>query len=460
MITAKLRSPLLPAAVAAGSSRRRRSRVGGAGAARKSGAARASASSRLGPAMVSSCARGRSTRPDPPVSSHQDHAWPGARTRRGPARAHRTGDAGPAALGSGRGDPELGPRAGRVLPRRRVGAAGDHRRPLDGARPGARRHPLLPVRRARRPRSPTSCALSRAMTYKNSLAGLDLGGGKAVIIGDPRTDKTEALLRAYGRFVEALGGRYLTACDVGTYNADLDVVARETRFAHGRSEAYGGCGDSSVLTAYGVFQGMRAAAQHTLGLPDRCPAGRSPSPAWARSAPGWSGTWSTTAPTSSSPTSTPPPSTGCRPGYPQVKAVADTATLVATAARRLRALRARRRARRARPWPCCPRSIVCGGANNQLATPGGRRAAASSRGHPLRARLPGERRRRHPGRGRAARLLVRAGPVEGQRHLRRRAAGVRGRRRRGRLPGGRRRPAGRGADAARWAGCRPSGCPR
>src|SRR3954449_6166311 len=109
--------------------------------------------------------------------------------------------------------------------------------------------------------------LSRAMAYKNSLAGLDLGGGKAVIIGDPQTDKTEALLRAYGRFVESLGGRYLTACDVGTYNADLDVVARETRFAHGRSLAYGGCGDSSVLTAYGVFQGMRAAAEHCWGQP-------------------------------------------------------------------------------------------------------------------------------------------------------------------------------------------------
>src|SRR5688500_11274597 len=109
--------------------------------------------------------------------------------------------------------------------------------------------------------------LSAAMSYKNSLAGLDLGGGKAVIIGDPHTDKTEALLRAYGRFVEALGGRYLTACDVGTYNADLDVVARETRFAHGRSEAYGGCGDSSVLTAYGVFLGMQAAAQHAWGSP-------------------------------------------------------------------------------------------------------------------------------------------------------------------------------------------------
>ena len=71
-------------------------------------------------------------------------------------------------------------------------------------------------------------ALSKAMAYKNSLAGLDLGGGKGVIIGDPAVHKTEALLRAYGRFVESLGGRYLTACDVGTYNADLDVVARET----------------------------------------------------------------------------------------------------------------------------------------------------------------------------------------------------------------------------------------
>src|SRR4051794_505522 len=102
--------------------------------------------------------------------------------------------------------------------------------------------------------------LSKAMSYKNSLAGLDLGGGKAVIIGDPRTDKTEALLRAYGRFVEALGGRYLTACDVGTYNADLDVVAPETRHAHGRSEAYRGRGGSPVLTAVGGHPGMRPAA--------------------------------------------------------------------------------------------------------------------------------------------------------------------------------------------------------
>src|SRR3954454_920422 len=103
--------------------------------------------------------------------------------------------------------------------------------------------------------------LSRAMAYKAACAGLDLGGGKAVIIGDPETDKTEALLRSYGRFVQALGGRYYTACDVGTYVEDMDVIARESTFVTGRSPAYGGCGDSSVLTAYGVFQGMRAAAQ-------------------------------------------------------------------------------------------------------------------------------------------------------------------------------------------------------
>lgn len=109
--------------------------------------------------------------------------------------------------------------------------------------------------------------LSRAMAYKNALAGLDHGGGKAVIIGDPAVDKTDELLRAYGRFLDTLGGRYVTACDVGTYVADMDVVASETRWATGRSESAGGAGDSSVLTAYGVFQGMRASAEHLWGSP-------------------------------------------------------------------------------------------------------------------------------------------------------------------------------------------------
>jgi valine dehydrogenase (NAD+) len=109
--------------------------------------------------------------------------------------------------------------------------------------------------------------LSRGMSYKNALAGLDLGGGKAVIIGDPSRDKTEALLRAYGRFVQSLGGRYYTACDVGTYSVDMDVVARECDFVTGRTVARGGAGDSSVLTAYGVFQGMRASADAVWGAP-------------------------------------------------------------------------------------------------------------------------------------------------------------------------------------------------
>jgi valine dehydrogenase (NAD+) len=109
--------------------------------------------------------------------------------------------------------------------------------------------------------------LSRAMAYKNALAGLDLGGGKAVIWGDPAVDKTEPLLRAYGRFVQSLNGRYYTACDVGTYVHDMDTVARETRYVTGRSVEHGGAGDSSVLTAWGVFQGMRAAVEHEWGAP-------------------------------------------------------------------------------------------------------------------------------------------------------------------------------------------------
>jgi valine dehydrogenase (NAD+) len=107
--------------------------------------------------------------------------------------------------------------------------------------------------------------LARGMSYKAAMAGLDLGGGKAVILGDPLTDKTPALLRAYGRFVQSLGGRYYTACDVGTYSEDMDVIAQESRFVTGRTVAQGGAGDSSVLTAYGVFQGMRAAAEATWG---------------------------------------------------------------------------------------------------------------------------------------------------------------------------------------------------
>jgi valine dehydrogenase (NAD+) len=103
--------------------------------------------------------------------------------------------------------------------------------------------------------------LSRGMTYKAAVAGLDLGGGKAVIVGDPATLKSEALLRAYGRFVQTLGGRYRTACDIGTTSEDMDHVGRECDFVTGRTVAHGG----AVLTAYGVLQGMRAAAEATWG---------------------------------------------------------------------------------------------------------------------------------------------------------------------------------------------------
>jgi valine dehydrogenase (NAD+) len=107
--------------------------------------------------------------------------------------------------------------------------------------------------------------LSQGMAYKNALAGLDLGGGKAVIIGDPATLKGEPLLRAYGRFVQSLNGRYFTACDVGTFSPDMDLIARECDFVTGRTVEHRGAGDSSVLTAFGVYQGMRASAQHVWG---------------------------------------------------------------------------------------------------------------------------------------------------------------------------------------------------
>jgi leucine dehydrogenase len=111
--------------------------------------------------------------------------------------------------------------------------------------------------------------LARGMTYKAAAARLDLGGGKAVIIGDPKRTKTEELLRAYGRFVESLGGRYITAADVGTGGDDMDTIRRETRYVTGVSPSLGGSGDPSVLTAYGVYLGMRACAeeawqQHSL----------------------------------------------------------------------------------------------------------------------------------------------------------------------------------------------------
>ena len=111
--------------------------------------------------------------------------------------------------------------------------------------------------------------LARGMTYKAAAAGLDLGGGKAVIIGDPKRIKNEELLRAYGRFIDTLGGRYITAEDIGTDRDDMDVIRRETRYVTGVAPELGGSGDPSPVTAYGVFLGLKACVQeawqeHTL----------------------------------------------------------------------------------------------------------------------------------------------------------------------------------------------------
>jgi valine dehydrogenase (NAD+) len=103
--------------------------------------------------------------------------------------------------------------------------------------------------------------LAQGMTYKSAAAGLPFGGGKAVIIGDPAMLKSPTLLRAYGRFIERLGGTYVTAADVGTTSDDLDVIGEETRYVVGRTVAAGGSGDSGLSTARGVFHAMSAAAR-------------------------------------------------------------------------------------------------------------------------------------------------------------------------------------------------------
>jgi len=102
--------------------------------------------------------------------------------------------------------------------------------------------------------------LAHGMTYKAAAAGLNLGGGKAVIVGDPKKDKSEALFRAFGRYVESLGGLYITAEDVGTDMEDMELILTETRWVTGVSPAHGGSGDPSPVTAFGVLQGMKAAA--------------------------------------------------------------------------------------------------------------------------------------------------------------------------------------------------------
>lgn len=107
--------------------------------------------------------------------------------------------------------------------------------------------------------------LAKGMTYKNAAAGLNLGGGKTVIIGDPRKDKNEAMFRAFGRYIQGLNGRYITAEDVGTTVADMDLIHEETDFVTGVSPAFGSSGNPSPVTAYGVYKGMKAAAKAAFG---------------------------------------------------------------------------------------------------------------------------------------------------------------------------------------------------
>lgn len=107
--------------------------------------------------------------------------------------------------------------------------------------------------------------LSRGMSYKAAIAGLNLGGGKAVILGNSKTDKTETLFRSFGRFVEGLSGRYITAEDVGTSVKDMEWVRMETKYVTGISRALGGSGDPSPVTALGTYSGIRATVKKQLG---------------------------------------------------------------------------------------------------------------------------------------------------------------------------------------------------
>ncbi len=107
--------------------------------------------------------------------------------------------------------------------------------------------------------------LARGMTYKNAAAGLNLGGGKTVIIGDPFKDKNEEMFRALGRFIQGLNGRYITAEDVGTTVTDMDLIHEETDYVTGISPAFGSSGNPSPVTAYGVYRGMKAAAKEAFG---------------------------------------------------------------------------------------------------------------------------------------------------------------------------------------------------
>ncbi len=299
--------------------------------------------------------------------------------------------------------------------------------------------------------------LSKGMAYKSALAGLDLGGGKAVIIGDPATLKTEALLRAYGRFVASLAGRYYTACDVGTYTADMDIIARESAYVVGRSVEHGGSGDSSILTAFGVFQGMRAAAEATWGAPTLH--GRRVGVAGVGKVGHYLVEHLLADGASVVITDVNAEAVGrVTAAHPDVETVADTEALV--------------RADIDVYAPC-----ALGGAldddtvavlqrqdrlwrRQQPARPRRRREAAGGARHPVRAGLRGERGRRHRRRRRDRWLLRAAGPHPRRGNLRHHPSDLRRGRRRRRAAGGRGRPAGRASDARDRQVARPPAAAR
>ncbi len=239
--------------------------------------------------------------------------------------------------------------------------------------------------------------LSRAMAYKNALAGLDLGGGKAVIIGDPAELKSEALLRAYGRFVQSLNGRYITACDIGTYSEDMDIVARECSFVTGRTVPNGGAGDSSVLTAFGVFQGMRAAAEHAWGstsLDGRTVGVEGVGKVGHRLADHLISDGARVVIYDTSHAAT----ERVRAQHPEVTVAASRAELLRGSARRVLAVRARRcrRRRHGGRTPGCRHQDHLRWREQPAGPPWHREDAGRPRNR-VRARLPGELGRRHPG---------------------------------------------------------------
>ena len=162
----------------------------------------------------------------------------------------------------------LQPRAGRRSATTRPPGCGRSSRiystALGPALGGTRFYPYARAGRGPRRRAATSRA---GWPTRTRSPGSTSAAARPSSSATRRRDKTEALLRAYGRFVQSLGGRYFTACDVGTYIADMDVSPASAATSPAAREAHGGAGDSSVLTAFGVFQGMRAAAEHAWGAP-------------------------------------------------------------------------------------------------------------------------------------------------------------------------------------------------